>query len=523
MFNTLSNWKYLPWLIFAMAWTLYLSNSGAVSIYILDEAKNAECAREMFERSDFVVPTFNQVLRTDKPPLHYFFMMLSYSVFGVNPFAARFFSALFGALTVLITYLFSRRYAGATAALLTAIVLLASIHLSIQFHLAVPDPYLVFFMTAAIISFYLFLKERRPLYGFSLYASIGLGTLAKGPVAIALPGLIFLLYLVFSRQFKWSVIRKLKPVAGALLVLSIALPWFLLVHFKTSGAWTEGFFLKHNLGRFTDEMEGHGGSFLVTILFVLVGLFPFSVYLPQAIGQAFKNRKNDFVLFNLLAGMTIVGFFMLSKTRLPNYTVPSYPYLAILIGLLLSEKVLHPKALKIGLWVVCAISLILVPGLLLALKFDPSLSAVKSIGWYFLPFPLVILTAVFFFYRKKIETALSLVFTGGILVAVIFFGLAFPEIDRQNPVAKSLQLLENKEVRYFEKFNPSYSFYLKKEIPEIKENEIGNFFMQYPDGVIISTQKKINAIQLPSTAKVTFSSHDVFETPVTVLITGKNL
>ena len=109
-------------------------------------------------------------------------------------------------------------------------------------------------------AFYLFLNDQKAIFGITLYAAIGLGTLAKGPIAIALPGLIFLLFLIFSKQLKWAIIRKLHPFSGAALVLLIALPWYILVHLQTNGAWTEGFFLKHNLGRFSDEMEGHRGT-----------------------------------------------------------------------------------------------------------------------------------------------------------------------------------------------------------------------------------------------------------------------
>ncbi len=73
---------------------------GATPIYILDEAKNAQCAREMLQRGDFIVPTFNGELRVDKPPLHYFFMMAAYKMFGINEFAARFFSVIMGLLTI---------------------------------------------------------------------------------------------------------------------------------------------------------------------------------------------------------------------------------------------------------------------------------------------------------------------------------------------------------------------------------------------------------------------------------------
>ena len=515
------NHKYLPLFIFLFSGALYVANSGGVSIYILDEAKNAECAREMLERTDFITPTFNNVLRSDKPPLHYFFMMLGYSVFGVNPFAARFFSALFGALTVVISYLFTRKQASPPTAFLTTMVMLASIHLSIQFHLAVPDPYLVFFMTASIFSFFLFLQERKTSWLIALYASAGLATLTKGPVAIVLPGLIFLLYLFFSKQFNRETIRAFRPLAGTLLLLAIALPWYILVHLQTNGAWTEGFFLKHNLGRFTNEMEGHGGSFLITVLFVLAGLFPFSVFLPQAIGLSFKNRKDNFTLFNLVAGLTIVGFFMLSKTRLPNYTVPAMPFLAILTAQLINQKLKTPKAFHVGIWIIFAISVVLIPALQTALQIDPTLSVVHVIGWYFLPFPLLIAAALLFYYRGKTVLSIRLIMLGGLSVAIIFFGFAFPKIDQLSPVVQSAHLLEGKEVRYFRKFNSSYVFKLKKEIPALKQTEIAPFFAEFPDGVIISTQRKISQIQLPANAEVSFSAHDIFESSTTVLITRK--
>ena len=519
MIKKLSISKYTSILLFLLSFAIYSSNIGGVSIYILDEAKNAGCAREMFDQGELIVPTFNDVLRTDKPPLHYFFMMLSYSLFGVNAFAARFFSALFGALTVLISFLFVRKYSDAIHAVWTAIVLLASVHLSIQFHLAVPDPYLIFFFTAGVMSFYASIKENKLKYILPMYIAIGFGTLSKGPVAIGLPGLIFLLFLIFSKRLKWKEIIKLKPFLGAIIVLAIAVPWYILVHIKTNGAWTEGFFLKHNLGRFTDEMEGHGGIFLITIGFVLLGLFPFSVFMVQAAKKAWKNRRDDFTLFNMIAGLTVVAFFAVSRTKLLNYTVPSYPFLAIILAQYLQGIHSSKLKLKAGMIILLSVGILLIPGLIVALNFDSALTDVKYIAWYFLPFPLIII-AVFYFYRKgKEETSLSLVTAGGIITALIFFVFAFPVIDRQNPVAMSKDLLKEKEVRFYKKFNPSYAFYLQKEIPPIDQDSFKSFFNENPDGVIISTKKNIEKIEIPTDLEISFSSRDIFESPTTVLIT----
>ena len=78
-------------IVFSISLFLCLIGSWAYPIYILDEAKNAEAAREMLVHSEFIVPKFNRLLRTDKPPLHYYFMILGYKLFGVNAFGARFF------------------------------------------------------------------------------------------------------------------------------------------------------------------------------------------------------------------------------------------------------------------------------------------------------------------------------------------------------------------------------------------------------------------------------------------------
>ena len=87
-----------------------------------------ECAQGDAQRGDWVVPTFNYELRTQKPVLLYWLMMASYSLFGVNEFAARFPSALMAIGTTLVTFhlgrlLFNNR-AGLLAGLMMATCLM---------------------------------------------------------------------------------------------------------------------------------------------------------------------------------------------------------------------------------------------------------------------------------------------------------------------------------------------------------------------------------------------------------------
>ena len=522
MIRSFNQNKFILILLFALSFAFYSSNISGVSIYILDEAKNTECAREMFQRHDLVVPTFNDVLRTDKPPLHYFFMMIAYALFGVNAFAARFFSALLGALTIIITCLFTCKHTSRQTALLTAVILLASIHLSIQFHLAVPDPYLIFFFTCGLIFFYESVLHPCWKYRLPLYVSIGLGTLAKGPVAIGLSGLVFLLFLIFSRRLNWIFLQKLRPFTGALIVLLIALPWYILAHLKTNGAFTEGFFLKNNINRFAGEMEGHGGSFLRTILFVLLGMFPFSVFIVQTLRKAWKNRRDDFILFNLLAAGCVIIFFACSRTKLPNYTVPAYPFLAILLGIYLQTVKDKQSNPKVSMWIYLIISLLMVPGVFIALMTNPSLAAASNAGWFFIPLPLLALLSFYFWQKRQTYRSLFAMGASGVLTAVIFFCLVFPKIDRQNPVVKSIPFIQGKELRYFGHLNAAFPFNLKQVIPPIRTAQFENFFINHPHGVIITEKRQLKKVHIAGDIQPVFVGKDIFGKYTTVLLVRKD-
>lgn len=91
-----SSWS---WFLILLSATVFLGGLDFYSIYILDESKNAEAAREMWDSGNWFNPTFNGQPRYDKPPLHYFFMGVAYSILDVSEFSARIFSGIFGWLT----------------------------------------------------------------------------------------------------------------------------------------------------------------------------------------------------------------------------------------------------------------------------------------------------------------------------------------------------------------------------------------------------------------------------------------
>lgn len=495
-------------------------------IYILDEAKNSEAAREMLIGGNWIVPLFNGELRTDKPPLHYFFMMLGYKLFGINALGARFFSSVFGALTLVVTYSFVKKFTSKDQGLLAWLVLISSLFFVQVFHQAVPDPYLIFFVSTGLFCFFDFYKTgtQRSLWLF--YVLLGLGVLSKGPVAIALPGLIVGIFLGLKKQLFSKKLFHYKPILGTLVILLVAAPWFIVVHIETQGEWTQGFFIKHNLQRFGNKMEGHGGIFLITWLFVILGLLPFSVYIIQAFRESWKQRKNSFVLFSLIVGTVFILFFSVSSTKLPNYTMPCYPFLAAMIALYLDSALKDskkPKHLSWGLWTLLVITITLPIGGYFALENEKQLIDVSWLSGFIFILTLGSVLALYFFRKKRYQLSISSLAWSWMLFGMILFGVIYPKLTTQNPVSLSKKYLkEGSDFVAYDRFDSAFPINYNQTIEVIPTLEkVKNYLDSVPNGIVISNSRHRDSLLQLKDIVVLLDQKALFEGNTTLLIQKK--
>ncbi len=316
-------------LLLLITGVLFLSFLGLRGLCEPDEGRYAEIAREMTESGDYFTPRLNYIKHFHKPPLAYWLVAASFNVFGQNEFTARLPVALLGIGGVLICYFFARRLGlSATGAWWSALVLATSLQYFIWTQVLASDMFFSFFLFLALagLSSVLLGKESRLIYLF--YLGMGLAFLVKGPVAVIIPFLVLLVYVVLTRE--WGLFKRLKIFPGLCIFLLIAVPWFVYVCRQNPGLWNY-FVFYQSVQRLLTTAHGRKGGLLYFIPVLLLGGLPWIVFLPAAIKRSLSFDKR-IKLFLLLWIIVPLVFFSLSRSKLPGYILPVYPALAVLIG-----------------------------------------------------------------------------------------------------------------------------------------------------------------------------------------------
>jgi 4-amino-4-deoxy-L-arabinose transferase-like glycosyltransferase len=510
----------IVWL-FIIAAILLFTGIGSTPMYILDEARNAQAAREMMERNDLLVPSFNGELRAHKPPLHYYFMQAAYLVFGMNAFSARFFSGVMGLLTLLVTFYFTKRFISYGTAVWSVVVLLVSTHFLFEFRMSVPDPYLIFFITAGIFCFYAFAQERKMSWLMFSAIAAAFATLAKGPVALALPAAAMVWWIIAQKKydllFSWKIFVYIAVIA------IIAAPWFIAVHYATNGEFTREFFLRHNFNRFGEPMEGHGGIFIMVPLFVLLGLLPVSVFTGELIKKIRTWHKNTLVKLSIYVTIIFIVFFSISGTKLPNYPMPCYPFVAVLLGYWINRAITGQVAVKqYPFWLLLSLNVLLLTAAWIGLGIETATQPFR--GWALL-FVIPVITSAcswWFFKKEGIKKALHFVLAGYSVFNFLFLAIGYPAIYRHNPVTKTLHLLpQDEQVYAYKIYNPAYNFYLNKPVKVLDDPlQVKQLITTNPKAIVISRENHLPELDsLP--VKLLAKERDLFETATTVLFRGR--
>jgi 4-amino-4-deoxy-L-arabinose transferase-like glycosyltransferase len=604
------------WIV-AVAAMVFFTNLGAPRLWDRDEPRNAGCAAEMLQRNDWVVPVFNAELRVHKPVLLYWFMMAAYETFGTTEFAARFWSALLGLGTALLTYHIGGRLFGREVGFWGAMVLATTLMFGVAARAATPDSVLIFFTTSAMAVYVFGAFPSRPTDADPatdtasgeaqawfprrwsvvalMYAVMGVAMLAKGPVGLVLPTAsigMFLLIMWLPRgksrrageqesrrvegqqrmvmgeknvhpadpllpcspaplltrwvRYPLAILRpfaplhflrtcwKMRPITALAAALAVALPWYVWVGMRTDGAWLEGFFLVHNVGRAMQAMEGHQGPIFYYLIALSIGFFPWSVFFGPTLVELVRKVKADhrwkpgLILVACWAGVYL-GLFSLARTKLPNYITPAYPAVALLTGCFLyryrREPAWSPAVLpKLALAILVLVGVGMLIGLPLAaqryLPGDEWLGLIALV-------PLVGgIAALVLQARSQPARVVSVFAATSVLFVTALLAVAPVRVDRHRTDHALLDVIrarsEEPRIASFGCMEPSWVFYAGQPITEFRRKDRAGAkdFLAGDDAFLITTKRLYEQMrpELPEDVRVVAEAREFLKEGHLVLV-----
>ena len=345
----------------------YFLNLGQWDLWNPDEPRYAQVAREMVNGGEWILMHFNGKVYGDKPPLFFWFIALSSFLWqGFNSFSVRFPSALFGTLTVLLTFLIGKYLYSSRTGFLSGLIIATSVQFAFLSTRANIDTTLTFFTTASFLCFFQWYRMNKneeirkgylkdlSIYGF--YICMALATLTKGPVGFILPLLVCLVYLIVQKD--WEGVERMKLLPGMLLFIGVVLAWYLPAVLKGGRDYLNETLMLHTVDRFA-----RGSSHIRPIYYYLynfpVHFLPWILFLPGAVVYGFSRKmegKRKEFLFLWVWFVVIFLFFSISKGKRGIYLLPLFPAVSLMLGKLwddfisISMEHFHHGWISFPLW-----------------------------------------------------------------------------------------------------------------------------------------------------------------------------
>jgi 4-amino-4-deoxy-L-arabinose transferase-like glycosyltransferase len=350
------NWPGLAALVL-LCLAVYLPGLWTIPVVDRDEARFAQASRQMAESGDWVIPRVVDTPRLNKPPLIYWAQGWTARLLTAGDMRRdaiwmyRLPSVLGAILVVVLAWrlgcaMFDPRVAWAAAALLAICPVMVW-----EARQARADMVMVAFITAAVWLLWETFRRRSLVCAVALWIAVGFGVLTKGPAPLIVVVPAMLAWCLLHRS--WAPLRATRPLLGILILGAMVLPWVGLVAARVGLPEYLGIIARETLGRSVKGQEGHWGPPGYHTLMGVLMLFPASLWVIGGLFRATRTglrwsvadagwwRRTRTTLRTLRAGRAPECFllcivlptwvvFECVGTKLPHYTMPAYPALALL-------------------------------------------------------------------------------------------------------------------------------------------------------------------------------------------------
>lgn len=318
---------------------------GVRPLWVPDEGRYGEIAREMVESGDWLTPRLGGIRFFEKPPLTYWLCAASMEVFGQTEWAVRLPVVLTGLAGVLLTCALGVAIGGRRLGVFAGLIISTCPEYYALSNFLVVDMVFSTMMAAGLYALWMSFTSTpdsgEPRPGVLLAASVlfGLATLTKGIIGIVLPAMVLTPLFVHSRGqgiWKW-------PWGRMLLVYGVVTaPWFIAMEWHHPG-FLRFFVVREHLQRYLTTVHDRYQPFWYFVPVVLAGAFPWSCFLPATLCHPRRLKDSPSVFLWSWVMLPIV-FFSFSHSKLVSYILPVFPALAVLVAGAFAEVVEEDRA-----------------------------------------------------------------------------------------------------------------------------------------------------------------------------------
>lgn len=487
---------------------LFFTGLGGRDFWAPVEPRYAEIVRIMFSKGEWIVPTINGDLYTDKPILYFWLVLIASNIAGVvNEWTLRLPAALAGIGFVWTTYLLGRDFYGPRVGLIAAAALATSARVIWEARWAHIDMVFGFFF---ILTIYFgarsLLRDGSKHEILLAYGFMGLAVLAKGLIGIVLPALLLATFAIVRRD--WRMIIDAKLPLGITIFLLIVAPWFYLINSATDGKWLADFIYVHHIQRYTEGV-GHRQPFYYYFTTLPADFLPWTVFAIPAVFAYFPYRqltRRPIALFFFLWFLVVLVFFSLSDTKRDLYLLPLLPVLALLVGNYiddlvqkqLPESVLYRWLNRLFFGAVTAIGLAM-----------PMVAWVvrRETFWISLPAAVVMavggIVAVIFLRQRqplKLATAVTLLTTATLICVSIWI---LPYVNRfksRRPFSLRVEKIvpATAPLYVYADNMHDFNFYLQREIIPVLSSpgDVAEVLRQPTRGYLLIADRELNKLSM---------------------------
>jgi outer membrane protein assembly factor BamB len=323
--------------------TVFFINLGSGPLWAADEQTYSQWAFYMFKAGDYLNPrAFGAIaVWIAKPPLFMWLMSLAYQVFGVTNFAARFWSAVFGALSLVAVFYLGKKLYNLPVGFISALVLGTFTTFYVFARHAMTDVPFVFFTVASIYFLILSEEPEKPdRYAVLGGVFFGLALMTKQIQALLILIVVFFYYIAAERSPRFLFTKRFTLFWGvALLIFS---PWLVYMTFSFKEFW-QWLFLYGIVDRAATPLEGHAGGYLFYFSYIAnnenllwVILLPFAAGL-SVFNSFKKHAKADTLILTWM--LTVLLLFTFVQSKFEWYILPAFPAFAIAISSFLHQLI----------------------------------------------------------------------------------------------------------------------------------------------------------------------------------------